>query len=383
MAMPDSVLWLKKQKKRKHDEPTGSTQVLGRGIRKLAVLYGEISHIIAASQQLERDPYPDDHGIDKLSEDVTEEELEWLEEKCRAPIAKMDPADAAGYFTLIQKGVNDACSEDLRRVTRGIANRINAGIDKCELAVFDHTLSITTTNEDGKRVILQQRAPTLHPSDRSTRGSPHNICGSLLSTTDTNWNDARHVVCLVSEQIWSGAIPLGANYFAHVFYEGIQGDPHNVEKGFLQSRYLTGSYKSVFTSPSSVEDEEGENTPPLKKTKSTMPIWKPVAQRLGMNGKVMPRSIAYIAILVYFTLTNASGWTPDYYNILLLQMCNFIVDFFEAPTHGLAACKCANDLLTWWNKYTLPLLMTAQSHSIQGNLPHPRCLCCHSLHGPC
>ncbi|KAJ7688804.1 hypothetical protein B0H17DRAFT_1135348 [Mycena rosella] len=81
---------------------------------------------------------------------------------------------------------------------------------------------------------------------------------------------------------------------------------------------------------------------------SPTPIRKPVAEKLGMNGKVTPRSIAYIAILVYFALTNASGWMPDYYNISLPQMYDFIVDFFEIPTRSSAARNRADDLLTWW-----------------------------------
>ncbi|KAJ6605729.1 hypothetical protein B0H10DRAFT_2228983 [Mycena sp. CBHHK59/15] len=58
-----------------------STQALGRGIRKLAALFGEVSAIVTDAEAYELDPYPDDDDIDELSPDLTEAELKHLEEK--------------------------------------------------------------------------------------------------------------------------------------------------------------------------------------------------------------------------------------------------------------------------------------------------------------
>ncbi|KAJ7451306.1 hypothetical protein FB451DRAFT_1566214 [Mycena latifolia] len=377
-----------RQKKRKRDEPVKSVQGLGRGIRKLAALFGEVSHIIAEAQAYERDPYEEDHGIDEFSRDVTEEEIKWLEEKRRqvpsrrsgihrlipsltSKVAKLDPTDAADYFTLIQKGANDARSEDLRRITVLMGNLINAERDRPELAVFDHTYStpsITETNENGEPVVVKQKAPLLHPSDRSTRGPQHDVTGGLLSTTNVNWKDPKRVVChsllhladssvsRTRREVRSGDIPLAGTFYARVYYAGFQGNPNKVEEGFLKSRYLVKSYKAVFTTPTSA-DEDDENTQPSKKAKmakATKAVRKCVADLLGMNGKVTPRSIAYIVILVYFALTNASTWMPEYYGVSLPQMYDFIVDFFDTPAPGTAAKARVDALLAWWNKQIFP-----------------------------
>ncbi|KAJ6605529.1 hypothetical protein DFH09DRAFT_1353912 [Mycena vulgaris] len=359
-----------RQRKRKRDEPSKSVQSLGRGIRKLAALYGDVSRIIADAQEYERDPYEEDHGIDEFAEDVTDDDLKWLEEKRRQvfaernyeayvqinrlipnltrKIAEMELTDTADYFTLIQKGANDARSEDLRRVTAFIGNAINQDRDRPELAVFDHTPSIEGFDDKGQFVVIKQQAPFLHASDRSTRGLPHDLCGGLSTTTDKDWENSKRV------DLRSGAVDLGANYFLRIFYDRFHGDPNQVEVGYLKSRYLVKSYKAVFTAPSSAEGDDDENTAPLKKKAKVQKVRKPIAEMLGMKGKVTPRSIAYIVILVYFAVTNASVWTAEYYGISFPQMYDFIVDFFEAPAAGTAARKRADDLLTWWHKQIFP-----------------------------
>jgi hypothetical protein len=93
-----------------------------------------------------------------------------------------------------------------------------------------------------------------------------------------------------------------------------------------------------------------------------------VADILGLNGKVTPRSIAYVMVLVspstvyaappsltsrfqlYFSLTSASAWTTNYYNISLPLLYDFIVDFFEGTKEGSKARQRADNLLTWWNR---------------------------------
>ncbi|KAJ6540164.1 hypothetical protein DFH09DRAFT_1368566 [Mycena vulgaris] len=355
---------LEREKKRKRDEPSTSVQGLGRGIRKLAALFGEIPHIMAEAQAYEREPFDEDHGIDEYAEDVTEEELQYLDQKRRQvtfsierlipnltrKIGKMEPTETSDYFTLIQKGANDARSDDLRRVTRFLANCLNEDRDKPELAVFDHSPLIEVTNEEGESMMVKGKAPFLHPSDRSTRGIQHDLTGAMISTTDVDWDDAS-----TREKLRSGAIDLGGNYFVRVFYERFSGDPNKVEVGFLKSRYLVRSYKAVFTAPASAEKDDGdENTRPSKKAKATATPRKAVCEILGMNGKVTPRSIAYVAILVYFAFTNAGNWTTEYYGVSFPQMYDFIVDFFEAPKAGTGARKRADDLLTWWNKKIFP-----------------------------
>ncbi|KAJ7894120.1 hypothetical protein B0H13DRAFT_1719353 [Mycena leptocephala] len=252
-------------------------------------------------------------------------------------LAKLSRSQKADYFTLVsvasprfhtltqkqvQKGANDARSDDFRRVTRCMAQWINedSSSDKPDLKV-----------------------------NRSNRGADHDITGGLLTSTKTDWNNPR-----TCDDIRSSTT-VGSNYFFRVFYEGFQGDPKKVVPGFLKSRYVVKSYKAVFTAPSSAEDDD-ENTPPMKKLKAATggPIGKAVATILGMNGMVTPRSIAYVAVLVWLSLTNVSTWKEEYYSVSLPQMYDFIVDFFEEPAVGSEAREGADALLSWWNQQIFP-----------------------------
>ncbi|KAJ6544747.1 hypothetical protein B0H10DRAFT_2082222 [Mycena sp. CBHHK59/15] len=111
----------------------------------------------------------------------------------------------------------------------------------------------------------------------------------------------------------------------------------------------------IFTAPSSADAEEDENTPPAKKpSRTTKPVCKTVADIVGMNGKVSPRSLAYVVVLVYLSLTTATQWTTEYYGVSMVQLYDFIVDFFEGPKPGSAAKARADALLAWWNKKIFP-----------------------------
>ena len=60
-------------------------------------------------------------------------------------------------------------------------------------------------------------------------------------------------------------------------------------------------YSAIFTSPSSVENVNDENQPPVaKKRKSQKATKAPVAKLMNMEGKVTGRSIAYAAVMVSF-----------------------------------------------------------------------------------
>ncbi|KAJ7736235.1 hypothetical protein DFH07DRAFT_966957 [Mycena maculata] len=69
------------KKKRKCDDPPKRTQARGRGIRKVAVLFGDIATIIADTQAYKKDPYTEDHGLNEFSKNITPEQLQWLADK--------------------------------------------------------------------------------------------------------------------------------------------------------------------------------------------------------------------------------------------------------------------------------------------------------------
>ncbi|KAJ6607299.1 hypothetical protein B0H10DRAFT_2439647 [Mycena sp. CBHHK59/15] len=382
-------------KKRKRDDPaTRSLQSQGRGIRKVAAMFGEISTILANAEEYAKHPYPDDED-DEDDDDEDEDETERSEKEklsemkrrqvtnfycvsCGLPLysaernlgaaleikrlvpnlkqmvakykEKDDLSPLVHYFTALQKGANDARSDDFKRITIAIGNLINQDRDRPELLVFDHTPSIKETRqqEDGTEVevLIKQKAPILNPSSRSTRGIEHDITGGLLSTIDLDW---------IRGGLRGHTLHLGGNYWARVFYDKFQGNNKRVEDGFLKSRYLVKGYMVIFTAPSSADAEEDENTPPAKKpSRTTKPVRKTVADIVGMNGKVSPRSLAYVVVLVYLSLTTATQWTTEYYGVSMVQLYDFIVDFFEGPKPGSVAKARADALLAWWNKKIFP-----------------------------
>ncbi|KAK7028590.1 hypothetical protein R3P38DRAFT_2937333 [Favolaschia claudopus] len=308
---------------------------------------------------------PDDHGIDELAEDITDEQLEWLAEKrsnernfqayreierlipgFSARIAGMDADTRADFFTLFQKGANDARSDDFNRVSGLLGTWINEDRHKPELKVFDRTPSMMVTDErTGEQRLMEQSAPLLG-KNRATRGLPHDIAGALLTSISLDWNDFG-----TRTKIRNGQEDLNVDYYARVFYDGFNGDPQNLETGFCRSRYLLNAYRAVFTAPSSVVKDD-ENTPPVKKTKG--PNGKCVAVKLGMDGKVTGRSIAYVCAHIWLSLTPATAWTDEYYQVSLPQMYDFLVDYFEAPEAGTQARARVDALLAWWNQQIYP-----------------------------
>ncbi|KAF8205504.1 hypothetical protein K438DRAFT_1931868 [Mycena galopus ATCC 62051] len=356
-------------RKRKAVQPTRSVQGLGRGIRKAAALFGDISHIVFAAQEYEKNPYADDHGLDELDEDLTEAEREWLENKrsaernyeaylqierlvpkLTAEVAKMTLPARLDYFTLLQKGANDARSDDIKRLSLFVGTWINEDLNHPELRVFDEF-----TRDDGT-VVTDRRSPPVTIRDRSTRGIQHDITGALLTPTEWDWSKEAH-----REDLRKATKDLGATFFFRIFYEGFKGDPDKAEIGYLKSRYLVKSYKVAFTAPSSADKDDDENTPPLKKIRTAKPSRKAVADILGLNGKVTPRSIAYVAVLLYFSLTSATTWTTEYFGVSFPLLYDFIVDFFEGPAEGTRARRRADELLSWWNKKIFPAHSSASA----------------------
>ncbi|KAJ6624451.1 hypothetical protein B0H10DRAFT_2186718 [Mycena sp. CBHHK59/15] len=332
------------QRKRKRDgsEKTVSTQAMGRGIRMLAALFGEIPMIVTDAEAYALDRYGDD-DFDEFSENLTDQESAYLADKRECErnlgayqqIMQLVPAlkhklvgtgvgTAAAlidFYAALQKGANDSRSDDIGRLSRSLGSWINADRDRPDLSVFDHTPSIV--DQEGKTI--RQYAPLLY-DDRVNRGVEHDLCGGLLSPIELDWGkkDIRIQLC-------AGTVPLSKSFFCCIFYFGFNGDPDDVDVGFLKSRYL------------------------VKRPKTTSKVLcKPACEIFHMDGKVTPRSIAYIAVIEHFALTSAHHWTPEYYGFSYPQMYNFIVDYFEAPRESTPHKAHVEALLEWWNKQIFP-----------------------------
>ncbi|KAG2132195.1 hypothetical protein BD769DRAFT_1386482 [Suillus cothurnatus] len=65
--------------------------------------------------------------------------------------------------------------------------------------------------------------------------------------------------------------------------------------------------------------------------------------------KVTPRSIAYIACLVRFSLSSVTSWRSVDGDFDYVQFWRTIVDFFERPP-GRDAQRRVDRLLEWWSR---------------------------------
>ncbi|KJA13399.1 hypothetical protein HYPSUDRAFT_151639 [Hypholoma sublateritium FD-334 SS-4] len=226
----------------------------------------------------------------------------------------------------LQKGANDARSDDVRRIKEEIALWLN---------------------------LAYAPNPPLNTKCRSDRGMQNDITGRLLCPIEYDWDDE-----LVRNGIRAGTINISEDYFLRCFYPYGIGDPDNVEKGFLRSGLLVKTYSNIFISPSSSESfsDEDENGAARKQQRSSNSQKKAtkcnVANILGMDGRVTPRSIAYAAVLLAFNLTDAGYWMEIYNQFNFRALYALIVDFFEGPS-GQAAKRRSQNLLKWWSAYVI------------------------------
>ncbi|KAL1712279.1 hypothetical protein EV715DRAFT_213944, partial [Schizophyllum commune] len=205
--------------------------------------------------------------------------------------------------------------------------------------------------------------PPLNALNRTNRGLKHDVTGELLCPIEYDWDQP-----WVREQVRDGepGFRIGGSYF---FYPAEGFDKADVTENFLLSPILVQMYQDVFTAPSSMEtdtpDDDDVEEPPTKKPfqqrgEGRRATRTNVATGLNMRGKVTPRSIAYIAVLVHLNLTDANAWVTVYIGINYMSLYNFIIDFFEDhdPTTavGTLGLHLADNVLQWWNKYVVHVI---------------------------
>ncbi|KAF9047615.1 hypothetical protein BJ165DRAFT_1403296 [Panaeolus papilionaceus] len=293
---------------------------MGRGIRRLVALFEPLEDLIVEADR-RCDLEPSDTAAtseEELEEELNADRLYWgynliLEvvpslrsfldddqadvEDLDKLLTQVSPPSSSEYTKMLQKGANDARSDDLRRIKEELASWLNE----------DFTTTVPFSMKS-----------------RANRGLHNNITSQLLCPIEYNWQDEA-------------------------------GDASQLEKGFLRSRLLVKTYCAIFTSPTSSEEfeqEDSEDGPSRKKVKtssSKKATKSDVSTILHMGGRVTPRSIAYAAVMLVFNLTDAVQWTETYNGFNFRVLWNFIVDYFEdAPSEQ--ATQKASSLLRWWNK---------------------------------
>ncbi|TFK59951.1 hypothetical protein BDN72DRAFT_780022, partial [Pluteus cervinus] len=211
--------------------------------------------------------------------------------------------------------------------------------------------------------------PLLSPDHRRNRGIEHPVCGRLLCPAHHDWDDP---IVRARVQLQEEGYRLSESFFVACFYKEYECDKNDVEKGFLQSSLLVFGFRDIFTGPKSVD------APVVDEIDAPVEGAHKRSRRGGVAGllkmdEVTPRSIAYVACLLHFNLTNASEWSEEYYGVNYHAMYDFIVDYFEDPGSEEAKTH-VNNLLRWWNRYVhchCPLLQSTNFVS-QTDLPLSR-----------
>ncbi|KAF7298602.1 Alpha beta-hydrolase [Mycena indigotica] len=377
------------KRKRSGNETQGSITQQGRGIRLLVSLFLDPAQIVVAGEayeQTQQEPLEYDEFNDELSEEQEKAVAERRPDERLFTAYRLllelvpgllyqltncnNPDDLTSYYIQLNKGANDSRSDDIGRITRLLANLINNDRYNKEILQFDFTPP--AKNQDGQTIrdqhgnTVRQYAPIL-TQERNNRGVQHDICGGLLSSTDCDWKDDMFVIisdptltysslsfsARIAARTFEPDSTYSASFLCRIFFQGFEFKPEDPYEGFLQSHYLVSCYKSVFLGPSSVKNNE--NVPPTaKRIKNNVGQARNVATRLKMNGRVTGRSVAYIAVLTHFCLTNAEQWTEEFGGFLYSSMYNFIVDYFEAARVGTAHRERVDKLLAWWDSQIFP-----------------------------
>ncbi|KAG5634192.1 hypothetical protein H0H81_002993 [Sphagnurus paluster] len=332
-----------------------STVTLGRGICRAVSLFVDISRLVKESdrrEQLLADDDEDDEDEDHDDPTANPVELErdrdcmyaaYLELCALVPGFKANLLNTDGavlntYISSLTRGANDARSDDISKLMKAVAHWLNE-------------LGTTTT--------------TLNPEDRSMRGLKHDTTGRLLCPIEYDWDDeaVRVKLCAGEE-----GFDINSSLFVRCFYKHAKGDPNDVEKNFLRSYLLVKVYLAFFFfAPSSANrvrsdnDNENDNLAVSGSSASRRTTKSTVAQKMGLN-IATPCTIAYAAVLLHFSLTDAPNWKAMHNGFSYEHLYNFIIDFFE-DARGDNANERTMALLCWWNKKVFPARQAAAANS--------------------
>ncbi|CAK5267104.1 unnamed protein product [Mycena citricolor] len=278
-------------------------------------------------------------------------------------------------YASIMSGATDGRSEDLKKITVAVAEYVNERQYKMDMAAAVAVTDLASMEcGSSNRIPEPLTVPKIQyvdPTSRQGRGFQNDVCGFWLCPVGINWLDEsiraklRNGDNIISDGV---ELDLSQEVAIPLFYKNGKSNEHDLEDGLFMTMLLVKLYQIIFTAPSSVEDEAADDNDAepdnsgngprkrLRKAKNqTASSRETNAEKSNLNGKVTGRSIAYIACLAYFGLTNAANWrTPLGNSVSLPYMYTWAVDFFEGPKPGSQARARADRVLEWWNKKVFP-----------------------------
>ncbi|KAG7089147.1 hypothetical protein E1B28_010853 [Marasmius oreades] len=328
-------------------DATECETTLARGIRKVVTLRVPLKAIV---DENDRHASADSHEQNRSALSDEEKELEREQDrnfesfkslvKLFGRLLLSRVLEGEGYLDRLktwERHANEARSDNIKRLKTEVANWLN-GIDKNDLIAGDHV-----------------ELAFVNPHTHKGRGFQNSMTGRLLTPIDYNWNDPDF--CQKIRDLHPD-FPTHELYLVRLLYAGYSGNSNNFRKGFLKSVLLT--LKHILTSSSSALDYIGESNnsgskdgPPPSKRQCCNKTGRESSKKhdaslLGIT-TVTPCCIAYAAVMLHFSLTNAITWRWVYDGFDYVTFYNVIVDFFEDRT--LSTEQEAKELLCWWNQW--------------------------------
>ncbi|KAF8131920.1 hypothetical protein EV363DRAFT_1449624 [Boletus edulis] len=181
--------------------------------------------------------------------------------------------------------------------------------------------------------------PPLDPFQKLGRGFHSDATGRLLCPAEYDWGSTEHRAKI---RDMHPDFVVTANSWPKFLYEDYTYDPTNPSKGLFKGSM---SFKVIFTSPSSVDEDHDT---PEKRRRAERSTRRNVAQLLKMN-KVQPRAIAYVAVQLQFALSSCGAWKPRDDLFDYPTFYNNILKWFQI-TDDSDEQAFVNDLLLWWNQ---------------------------------
>ncbi|KAG1767784.1 hypothetical protein EDD22DRAFT_949841 [Suillus occidentalis] len=284
----------------------------GRAIRRVVTLFDNVEDLIAKNDRRHEDDN-EDHTLDQdrlqIGYITLSNTLLWL---CRKA-SEMEYDEYAHMLKLLRQGADSARGDDTSKLKALVAKWVNRE--------------------------FKPDSP-LDSNDKHTRGFSNNAVRAGIRDCSEG--------CIVTDLS-----------FPTYLYDQYAANPDDLEEGLFKSKILVQAYKAVFTSPSSAKDVEGDgdgadiiqNNRRARRSYiglQGLKVKKHIAQIINMR-KVTPRSIAYIACLVRFSLSSITSWRSVDGDFDYIQFWCTIVDFFEQPPGRDARCR-VDRLLEWWSR---------------------------------
>ncbi|KAJ3803995.1 hypothetical protein F5876DRAFT_70989 [Lentinula aff. lateritia] len=323
----------------------------GRALGRIATLYTPIASLVRTFFADETDAKEEEDPVD-LDEKELEEYFVCQMEKRKTQCDIRAYHIVAGTVPGFQKAV-DLAGTDVGAIL-SLCKQLQTGSISAHSDDV-HTLMIELANWLNFRPIPFHADPLLLNHSRELRGFKHDLMGKLLCPIEHDWSDPVADDVMLMLQIKE--IKTNTSFFIRAFYQDEEGNPNDVEDGFLHGTLLIQTWHQIFRASGSISDDEISSSHKVSNTPAPVPqsnkartsTKQSLAELYGLK-KVTPQTIAYCCILLCFSLSNAKKWGQDR-SFNYEGLYNEIIDYFEAADpEDEEVQKHLAELLQWWNE---------------------------------